>query len=148
VCFWHVRKLKVCCCTSTQLLWKNLLNYFGWVEVRNLEGRWNIYEAHIFTRSLAQKCCLETTSLCLSTRLSLKNFWYSQYFYWNFGNLWLLCALPLISSIIFHSWRPNSQHNVNYVLDFHVPSDVQLSHFEELKSTFFTSLHFAVRVMY
>jgi len=44
VCFWHVRKLKCCCCsTSNHLLWKNILNYFGWVEVRILEGMWNIY---------------------------------------------------------------------------------------------------------
>jgi len=27
--FWHLRKLKVGCCTSRLLIWKNILNYFG-----------------------------------------------------------------------------------------------------------------------
>jgi len=126
------------------LLWKKILNYFVFVEVRILVEKWNIYEAHIFTRSLVQKCYLETNSLCLNMLLCVKTFLHFQYFYWNLGNhLTFMLSTP-ISSIIFH----NRGTNVNYVLDFYVPADVHFSHFKELKSTFFTSLHFALRVMY
>ena len=45
-------------------------------------------------------------------------------------------------SIIFHTRRRNTQVNVSYVLDFYV------SHFEVLKSTFFTSIHFAPQVIH
>ena len=62
--FWKVRKLEGCC-TSFHLLWKSVLNYFGWVEVRILVGRWNIYEAHIFTWLFAQIWCLETITMRL-----------------------------------------------------------------------------------
>jgi len=45
------------------------------MEFRILVEYWNIYEYHNFLRSLVQTCWLETTSLCLNTRLSLnKNF--------------------------------------------------------------------------
>jgi len=91
---------------------------------------------------------METTNLCLKTWLSVKTIF-------NILNIFaeievplcLLCAHPLISSIIFHTRGRNTQDNVNYVLDVYVPADVHFSHFEELKSTFYTSLHFAVRVM-
>ena len=96
VCFWHVRKVKGGFCTSINLLRKYILNYFGWVELRILVGKWNIYEAHIFTTSLGQKCCLETTTLCLSTPLRVKKIHY-QYFYLNFGKtLTFMCSTPNI----------------------------------------------------
>jgi len=50
--------------------------------------------------------------------------------------------------IIFHIRRPDNQENVSYVLNFYVSDEVHFSHFDELKSTFFTSLHFAPQVMY
>jgi len=53
-----------------------------------------------------------------------------------------------MTSIIFHTRGPNTQENVSYVLDFYVSADVHFPHFEELKSNFFTPLHFALRVMY
>jgi len=54
--------------------------------------------------------------------------------------------------------KPNNKYNisysstllsrkVNYILDFYDTTDVHITHFEELKSTFFTSVHFALRVM-
>ena len=96
VCFWHVRKLKGGFCTSIHLFRKKILNYFGWVEFRILVGKGNIYEAHIFTMSLGQKCCLETTIYCLSTRWRVKKIiLHSQYIYWNFGNpLTFMCSTP------------------------------------------------------
>ena len=48
---------------------KKSLNYFGCVEVRIIVEKWNIYESHIFLGSLVQSCWLETSSLCLNTRL-------------------------------------------------------------------------------
>jgi len=48
---------------------KKLLKTFLCVEVRILVEKWNIYEGHIFARSLLQTCRLETTSLCLNARL-------------------------------------------------------------------------------
>ena len=146
--FWHVRKLQALCRTFIHLLRKKL-HHFGWVEVSILVGKWNIYEAHIFKRSLVQKRCLETTTLCSSTRLRVKIFFYIlNIFVEIYVTFWLLCAHPLIWSIIYHTRGPNTQDNVNYVLDFYVPADVHFSHFEDLKFTFFTYIHFALRVMY
>ena len=48
---------------------QKILNFFICVEFRIRVKKWNIYEAHIFTRPLQQKCRLETTSSCLNTRL-------------------------------------------------------------------------------
>jgi len=50
-------------------------------------------------------------------------------------------------SIIFHIRRPCTQENVSYILDTYVSVDVHFSHFGELKSKFFTSLHLALRIM-
>ena len=89
------------------------------MEVRILVEKWNMYEAHIFPRSLVQTCWFESNSLCLNTRLSVnKDFRNSHNFYWNLVNRRLLCAHPLMTSIIFHPRRPNTQENVSYVLDF------------------------------
>ena len=63
---------------------KKILNSFECVEVRILVEKWNIHEAHIFPRPLLQTCRLETTSLCLNTRLRVnKKFQNSPYFYSN-----------------------------------------------------------------
>ena len=53
---------------------KNILNTFVCVEVRILVEKWNVYEDHIFPRPFLQSCRLETTSLCLNTRLIIKTF--------------------------------------------------------------------------
>ena len=53
-----------------------------------------------------------------------------------------------MTSISFHPRRHNTQENVSYGLDFYDSADLHFSHFEELKSTFYTSLHFTPRVMY
>jgi len=54
----------------------------------------------------------------------------------------------LMTSIIFHTLRPNISENFSYVLGFYASANVHFSHFEKLKNTFFTSLHFALRVTY
>ena len=64
--------------------WKQKLNSIVCVEVRILVEKWNIYEGHIFPRPFLQTCRLETTSLCLNTRLLVnKNFPNSHYYYSN-----------------------------------------------------------------
>ena len=99
VCFSYVRKLKGGCCTSIHLLRKNILNKFVWLELRILVGKWKIYEAHIFARTLGQKWCLETTTMCFSTRLRVKKWLHSQTFYLNFGNpLIFMCSTPNIKN--------------------------------------------------
>jgi len=75
---------------------------------------------------------------------------FKKYFYILniFIEILLLYAQTLISTIIFHTRGPNTQDNVHYLLDIYVPADVHFSHFEDLKFTFFTYIHFALRVMY
>ena len=66
---------------------KKILNYFGFQQVRILLEKWNIYEAHIFPRSLAQTLWLETKSLWLNTQLRLnKTILLFHNFYWNLSN--------------------------------------------------------------
>jgi len=57
-------------------------------------------------------------------------------------------SLQVMTSTILHTRRPNCQQKVCYAPGFYVSTDLNFSHFEKLKSTFFTSLHFAQRVMY
>ena len=49
--------------------------------------------------------------------------------------------------IIFHTRRPNTYEKVSYLFDFHVSAVVNFSQFDELNSTFFTSLPFGPPVM-
>ena len=78
---WHYREQKIDCWTSRHILCKKILIIFVCVELRILVGKWNIYEAHIFSRPLIQTCRLETTSLFLNTRLLVnKKFPNSHYF--------------------------------------------------------------------
>jgi hypothetical protein len=91
------------------------------VEVSYLVEKWNNYDAQIFSRSLVQKCSLESTSLCLHTRLRVnKKFKNSHYFFEININFWLLCAHLVMTCIILHSRRPNCQANVCYALGFYV----------------------------
>ena len=63
---------------------KKILNNFVCEEDRILVEEWNVYEGYIFPRSLLQTCRLETTSLCLNTRLLVnKKLTNSDNFYWN-----------------------------------------------------------------
>ena len=51
-------------------------------------------------------------------------------------NACLLCAHPVMKSIILHTPRTNIQLRVSYALSFYVSADFGFSHFEDLKSTF------------
>ena len=93
------------------------------MEVRILVEKWNMYEAHNFPRSLVQISWLLTTSLCINTRLSVKKFQILIIFSEISVTVWLLCAHPLMTSIIFHTLRLNTQENVSYVLGFYVTAD-------------------------
>ena len=44
--------------------------------------------------------------------------------------------LPVMTSTIFHTRRPNNQENVRYVLDVYVSADFHYSNFVELKERF------------
>ena len=81
------------------------------MEVRYFVEKKNIYDAHIFTRSLVQTCSLESTSLFLHTRLRVnKKFPNSHYFFFEINiNVWMLYSQIVITSIILHSRRPNCQ---------------------------------------
>jgi len=81
--FWYYRELKIDCLTSRHILCEKKLNPIVCVEFRILVEKWNVYEGHIFPRPLLQTCRLETTSLCLNTRVLVnKKFPNSHYFYW------------------------------------------------------------------
>ena len=68
--FWHYRDLKSECWASRHIMQKNV-KFFICVEVRILVKKWNMYEVHIFPWPVQQTCRLETTLLCLNTRLSV-----------------------------------------------------------------------------
>ena len=96
---------------------------------------------------LQQTCSLETTSLCLNTGLRVnKKFQNSHKFNWNYcKRLSFMCS------------PRNDKYNPSYSKTCQKKSVTHLGlcfgwlhfwHFEKLKSTFFTSLHFAQRVMY
>ena len=67
--FLHYRELKIDCWALKIYYAKKILNPFVCVEVRILVEKGNVYEGHIFPRSLLQTCRLETSSLSLHTRL-------------------------------------------------------------------------------
>ena len=82
--FWYYRELKIDSWTSRHILCEKSLNPFVCVEIIILVEKWNVYEFHIFPRPLLKTFSLETTSLCLNTRLFVnKKFPNSHYFYWN-----------------------------------------------------------------
>jgi len=104
-------------------------------------------EVHIFPRPLQQKCILETIPLCINNRLRVyKNFKIHITFIEINVNVCLLCAVHVMTSIILHTRRPVNGKTVTHLV--FVSADFHFSHFEKVKSTFFTSLHFAQRVMY
>ena len=109
----------------------------------------NMYEAHIFPRPLQRTCRLETTTLCVNTRLRVKKNFNNHINFIEINvNVYLLCAHHVMTCIILNTRIPNCQLNVCYALGFYVSADFHFSHFEELKSTSFTSLHFAQRDIY
>jgi len=105
-------------------------------------------KAHIILRSLVQPCRLENISLCFNTRLSVnKHFKFLIIFIEICVTVWLLCAHPLMSSLIFLIRRTSTQEkSVTYMI--FVWGVVNFSNFEVLKRSFFPSLHFGQRIMY
>ena len=74
------------------------------------ENKWNMYDAYIFPRPLPQTCRLETTSVCLNTRLVVnKKFSNSHFFIEIIVKGWHLCAHHVMRSIVLHARRPNCQ---------------------------------------
>ena len=85
---------------STYIMQK-ILNFFIWVGLEFFVKKWNMYEAHIFPRPLQQTCSLETTPLCLNTRLRVNiNFKIDINFIEINVNVCLLCAHHEMTSII------------------------------------------------
>ena len=80
--FWYYRDLTSECWTSQHILCKKILNFSYVLRLVFFVKKWNMYEAHIFPRPLQQTCRLETTPLCLKTRLGVnKKFQNSRKFY-------------------------------------------------------------------
>ena len=72
------------------------------MEVRYLVEKWSIYDVHIFPRSLVKTCSLESTSLCLHTRLRVnKNFQILIILIEIDVKHWMLCAHLVMKSINF-----------------------------------------------
>ena len=89
---------------------KKILKTFLFVEVGILVEMWIGYESHIFPRPLLQTCRLETTFLCLNTRLlENKNFQILIIYIEINLNLCLLCAHDVMTCTIIHTRRPNCQ---------------------------------------
>jgi len=128
---------------------KKILNAFVCVEVTILVEKWNVYEGHIFPRPLLQTCWLETTSLCVNTRLLVnKNFQILIIFIEINVNVCLLCPNHVMTSIILNARRCYCQYEGCYALGIYVKSDFLYSNFEGMKKTFLTSIHFAPRCMH
>jgi len=89
---------------------KKILNPFVFVEIRILVEKWNEYEGHILPRPLLQTCRLETTSLCLNTRLLVnKNFQILIIFNEINVNFCLLFSHHVMTIIILNARGPNCQ---------------------------------------
>ena len=107
--FWHYRELKSECWTSRHVLCEKKY-FFVYVGIRILVKKWNMYETHIFPSPLQQTCRLETTSLCLNTRLRVKKNVKIHIILFEINvNVGLLCAHHVMSRIILHTRRPNCQ---------------------------------------
>ena len=77
-----------------------------------------------FPRSLLLTCSLETTTLCLNTRLHVNKYFEILIIFIEINvNDWHLCAHPVMTSIILHSLRSNCQHIVCYALASYVSAD-------------------------
>ena len=57
---------------TRHILRKKILNFLYVWKLEFFLKKCDMYEAHIFPRRLQQKCRLETTPLCLNTRLRVK----------------------------------------------------------------------------
>ena len=80
-----------------------------------------MYEAHFFPRPFQQTCRLETTSLCLNTRIRVKkNFKIHIKFIDINVNVCLLCALHVMTSIIIRheDITVNKRSVTHYVVGF------------------------------
>ena len=112
--FWHNRDLKIDCLTLQHILSEKILNPFVFVDVRILVEKWNIYKAHIFPRPLPQTCRLETTSLCLNSRVRVNKNFHILITILKLMSSFFLCVHPVMWSIILHTRRPNCQYKVCY----------------------------------
>jgi len=105
----HYRELKFDCWTSRHILWEKILITYACVEVRILVEKWNVY-GHIFQRPFLQTCRMDTTSLCLNNRINENKLFQILIIFIELNvNVCLLCAQHVMTSIILHTRRPNSQ---------------------------------------
>ena len=133
--FWRYRELKIDCWSSRHILCEKNIKSFRMcgasISCRKVKCIWSSY----FQRPLLQTFKLETTSLCLNTRLLVnKSFPNSHNFTEINVNVCLLCTHHVMTSIILHARRPNCQLKVIYAPGFYVSADFLFSHFEERKS--------------
>jgi hypothetical protein len=127
---------------------EKILNFFRCVEVRISCKKVKYVWSSNFPKAFTTNMQIGNDFFVLNTRLGVKKIQIHINFIEINVNVCLLCALHVMTSIILHTRRPNWQPKVCYVLGCYVSADFHFSHFEKLNSTFFTSLHFAQRVMY
>jgi len=108
--FWHYREQKNDCLTSRRILCEKILKTLVCVELRILVGKLNIYEGHIFPRPLLPTYRLETTSLCLNTRLIVNKIFQIFITFIEINvNVCILYAHHVMTSIILLTRSPNCQ---------------------------------------
>ena len=113
--FWYYRDLKSECRTSRHNLCKKILNFFICVEVRILCKKVKYVWRSQFPEDIKQICRLETTPLCLNTRLPAnKNFKMQINFIEINVNVCLLCAHHVMTSIILHTRRPVNKNSLTH----------------------------------
>jgi len=117
----------------------------GWNSCRKVKYLWSSHFAEFISTNILIRNDFIMFKFRVKCKRKISNY---HYFYWNLGNRLTFMCSPPMTSIIFHSRRPNTQENVSYVPDFCVLACVHFSHFEELINTFFTSFPFLPRVTY
>ena len=146
--FWHYRDLKINV-GHRDLYYAKNIKFFICVEVRIPCKKVKYVWSSHFPEAITIKIRIGNESFVFKYPVSCKkNFNIHINFIEINVNVCLLCAHDVTKSIIIHTRRPNCQYNVCYAHGFYVSADFHFSHFEKLKSTFFTSIHNAQRVMY
>ena len=126
---------------------QKILNFFICVEARILGKKVKYVWSSQFPEAISTNMQIENDSFVFKYMVSCKeNFKIHINFFEINVNVCLLCAVRVMTSIILHTERPVNKKSVTHLV--FVSAAFHFSHFEKLKSTFFTSLHFAQRDMY
>ena len=131
---------------ATYIMQKNV-KFFICVEVRILCKRVKYVWSSHFPEAITTNMQIGSDSFVFKYPVTCKkNFIILINFIEINVNVCFLCPHHVMTSIILRTRRPvNNKSVTNF---FYVSAEFHFSHFKKLKSTFFTSLHFAQRVKY